>query len=690
MLEPAEKPHFGPSLAKRVDATDTLHGVQVSDPYRWLEDEKSAETQAWMKEYADFTNAYLSKLPERDALEERLKELSYIDFVGAPVHKGKHYFFARRHKEKEKTVWYWRPSKTAEPKVLLDPNTMSDDGSIALKLVEPSYDGKTVVYSLSKNNADEAALHIMDVSTGKAREAEVIEGAKYAHPSWSPDNEGFYYVKLPTDPKIPAAELPGYAELRYHRLGDKPEEDALIYERTNDPKRFLHGEVSRDGRWLFVYESRGWNSRDVFYKDLKKKDDEFKPLVVGLDAKFDVYAWKNKFYVQTEYEGAKGRILVVDPNKPELENWKEIVAEQPDAVLESFNIVGGKLALSYLRNASTELRLHELSGKLVRTIELPGIGSASNLKGNPEDDEAYYTFSSFTTPYTTFEISVKSGKSKPYFELEVPIDPEKYEVKQVWYPSKDGTKISMFVVSKKGTKLDGSTPFLLSGYGGFNINETPDFEASLFAWLEKGAGYAVPNLRGGGEYGEEWHRAGMLLKKQNVFDDFIGAAEYLVKEGYTKSERLAISGGSNGGLLVGAAMTQRPDLYKAVVCAVPLLDMVRYHLFGSGKTWIEEYGSAEDPAQFKALYAYSPYHHVEPNTDYPALLMLSADSDDRVDPMHARKFTAAIQAAQKSPEVPVLFRMETNAGHGGGDMIQKLVERRADTYAFLIQQLGVK
>ncbi len=696
MLTPADKPHFGPALARRGDVVDTLHGVEIADPYRWLEDASSAETQAWMKGYADFTADYLKQLPGRAVLATRLKELSYIDFVGAPRRRGKRYFFSRRHKDKEKSVWYWRASKAAEPKVLLDPNSMSQDGSVALKEVTPSYDGKTIVFKLSKNNADQATLHIMDVATGQDRPAEAIEGAKYAYPSWSPDNLGFYYVKLPTDPKIPAAELPGYAELRYHRLGQDPAQDELIYEKTGDPKRFLHGDVSRDGRWLFVYQSRGWNSRDVYYRDLKGAQPAFRPLVVGVDAKFDVYAWKDKFYIQTEYKGAKGRMLVADAkqvtsrDKSSPDDWRELVAEQPDAVLQDFNIVGGRLALNYLRNASTELRIHELSGALVRKLELPGIGSSSNLSGNPEDDEAYYTFSSFTTPYTTFEVSVRSGKSKPYFELEVPVDPKPYEVQQVWFTSKDGTKVSMFVVLKKGAALDGSTPFLLRGYGGFNISETPDFDASDFAWLERGAGIAVPNLRGGGEYGEEWHRDGMLLKKQNVFDDFIAAAEYLIAKGYTKPTRLAIAGGSNGGLLVGAAMTQRPELFQAVACGVPLLDMLRYHLFGSGKTWIEEYGSADDAEQFKALRSYSPYQRVKPGTKYPALLMLSADSDDRVDPMHARKFTAAIQAAQADSSTPVLFRMETNAGHGGGDMVEKTVDRKADTYAFLFSQLGVE
>ncbi len=687
--------HFGPPLARAENTADTLHGQQVSDPYRWLEVEKAPEVKAWMKEYDRFTRGHLSELPGRAALTARVNELSYIDFVGAPQRRGGYVFFTRRHKDKEKAIYYVRQGKTGEPKVLLDPNTMSEDGSVAVKGIFPSYDGKTVIYKLSKNNADEATLHIMDVATQKTREAEEIVGAKYAYPSWSPDHQGFYYVRLPTDSSIPVSELPGYAELRYHKLGTSPDTDALIYEKSGDPQRFLHGEVSRDGRWLLAYHNHGWNRTDVYFRDLKAANlpsgkEGFKPLVVGEDAKFGVMPWQGKFYIHTDYGAPRGRVLVADPKEPKLAAFKELIGQQEDAVLEEVDIVGGRLALSYLRRASTELRLHELSGKLVRPIALPSLGSATNLMGNPEDDEAYYTFSSFTTPFTTYEVSVKSGVSKPYFTLDVPVDASPYEVKQVHYPSKDGTQISMFIVHKRGITLDGSTPFLLHGYGGFSINETPEFDAANFAWLERGAGYALPNLRGGGEYGEEWHRDGMLLKKQNVFDDFIAAAEYLTKEGYTRPERLAISGGSNGGLLVGAAMTQRPELFKAVVCAVPLLDMVRYHLFGSGKTWIAEYGSAEDPEQFRALHAYSPYHHVKQGVSYPALLMLSADSDDRVDPMHARKFTAAIQAAQGSPTTPVLFRMEANAGHGGGDLVEKTVARKVDTFAFLFSQLGVR
>jgi prolyl oligopeptidase len=678
----------GPPIARRADVVDTIHGVAVADPYRWLEDVKSQETQAWLTRFDEHTRGYLSKLPGREALAARLTELSYVEWVSPPRRRGTRYFWSQQHKDKEKAVWYWREGKSGKPNVLLDPNTLSEDGSVSVHGVFPSYDGKWIAYKLSKNNKDEATLHLMDVATGKVSAVDVIEGAKYAEPSWDPKATGFYYTRLPTDPTIPIDKLPGEQAVYFHKIGEDPAKDAQVREKNGDPKTFVGADISRDGNFLVLGVYHGWTKNDLYYKDLRKHQD-WQPLAVGHHAHFYETVHAGRIYVRTDLDAPRYRLMVVDPAKSiALADWKEVVPQDAKGVLESVDVVGGHLALKYLENASSRLVITDLEGKRVRSIDTPSIGTLSALYGNPEDDEAYYTYESFLEPLNVFETSIKKGGRKPFFEVKVPVDPTPYVAEQVWYPSKDGTPISMYVIHRKDMKKDGSTPFLLTGYGGFKISKVPAFMATLFAWLDRGGGFALPNLRGGGEYGEDWHRAGMLEKKQNVFDDFIGAAEWLQKNGYTSKQKLAIHGGSNGGLLVGAAMTQRPELYRAVVCAVPLLDMVRYHLFGSGRTWISEYGSAEDPALFNVLHGYSPYHHVKPGTPYPALLMLTADSDDRVDPLHARKFAAAVHHAKGGSRV--LVRVETKAGHAGGDMIKKNVERSVDMYSFLFDELGLK
>ena len=671
-----------------VDAADLMHGVSVSDPYRWLEDVKSPEVKSWMDAQDHYARERLAKLPGHEALAQRLRELFYVDSISAPAHRGKRYFYSRRHADREKAVIYWKEGEHGEEHVLLDPNTMSKDGSTSVGTWAPSWDGKRVAYALHVNNADEATLYVKEVATGQISEVDVIQGAKYAAPQWTPSGDGFYYAYLPTDAKIPVSERPGYTEIRYHQLGTPQSADPLLHERTGDPKTFLNVSLSRDGRWLFAYIRHGWNATDVYYRDLHHAEPAWKPFVVGQPAQFSVIPWKEHFYVITNQGAPRWHVYRTETGHPDREHWREIVPEDKSAVLDNAQVIGGHLVLTYLKNAASALEIRTLEGKPVRAVPLPGIGATTGMVGNPDEDDAYFAFTSFTTPPRIYHTSVKSGETALWSEVKVPVDPSPYTVEQVWYPSKDGTKVSMFIVRRKDLPRDGSTPFLLYGYGGFNLSMTPAFASSIYPWLEAGGGYAVANLRGGGEYGEEWHQAGMLARKQNVFDDYISAAEYLVHEGYTKPERLAIRGGSNGGLLVGAAVTQRPDLFRAAICAVPLLDMVRYHLFGSGRTWIPEYGTAEDAAQFKAIYAYSPYHHVKPGTHYPALLMLSADSDDRVDPMHARKMVARLQAANAGPH-PIWMRIEKNAGHGGADMVRQAVEQNADQYAFLMRELGM-
>jgi prolyl oligopeptidase len=682
---PAEaKPPYPPS--RTTETSDVLHGTSVKDSYRWLEDEKSPEVQAWMKAQDALTRQRLAGLPGRAELEARLKELLYVDSLEAPVHRGSRYFYARRHADKEKSIVYVREGAEGAEKILLDPNAWSTDGSASLGRWSVSWDGGTIAYGKKVNNSDESTLYVMDVATGKVSDVDAIDGAKYAQPSWTPDGKAFYYTKLPVDPKIPASERPGFADIRLHRLGTDPKSDAIVKEKLGNPSTFQNVDVTRDGRFLFLVVAHGWTWNEIWFRDLAKDaaSNAWTPLAVGIKAHFGVEETGGRFFVQTDEGAPKGRIFAVDPTDPARAKWKEIVRERHDATLQGFSIVGGRLALDYLKSAASLLELRNVDGTLVREVPLPGIGSASGLVGRDDEDEAYFSFQSFTTPTSIYKTSASTGATSLYFQVKVPVDASPYTVSQVFYPSKDGTRVSMFIVHRKDFKRDGTSRAMLEGYGGFLVSETPAFRASLFPWLERGGIYAVPNLRGGGEYGEEWHEAGMLLKKQNVFDDFAAAAAYLAKEKWTSADRLVLRGGSNGGLLLGAMITQHPDLFRVALCGVPLLDMVRYHLFGSGKTWISEYGSADDAAQFKALYAYSPYHHAKAGTKYPSVLLLSADSDDRVDPMHARKFAAALQAA--STGGPVLLRIEKHAGHGGADLVKAAVESRADEYAFALAE----
>ncbi len=676
---------------------EQLHGVEVADPYRWLEDDKSTEVKNWMSAQDSVARAELAQLAGRDKLIDRLRALFYVDSISVPLHRGGRYFYKRTFATKEKGIVYVREGEAGVEKVLLDPNTMSADGTTSIGEWMPSHDGKKVAYTLHANNSDEATLYVIDVDTITPSKVDVIEGAKYASPAWTPKGDGFYYTFLPSGPNITVADRPGFAEVRFHKLGTSPQSDTLIHPRTGSAETFIAPQLSHDGRWLFVYIQHGWNASDVYYRDLSSSDKNWKTLVAGKQALFEIEAYKNRFYVRTNDGAPKWKMVEVDPAHPQLENWRPLVAESADAVLDGSAIIGDRFVLSYLKNAVTELAIHHLDGKLDHFVKLPGIGAVTQVAGEPEDTAAYFDFASFTQPRQVWKLPLAQGctakcgdgnETELWAEIKLPIDATPYAVEQVWYPSKDGTKISMFIVHRKDMPKNGTTPFLLTGYGGFNVSMQPAFSAGLYPWLEAGGGFALPNLRGGGEYGEAWHQAGMQANKQNVFDDFIGAAEYLVKQGYTQPARLAIRGRSNGGLLMGASMTQRPDLFRAVICGVPLLDMVRYPLFGSGKTWVPEYGSPDDGAQFKTLYAYSPYHHVKADVKYPSLLMTSADADDRVDPMHARKMVAAVQAATTSG-LPVLLRIEKHSGHGGADLVKQAVEMAADEYAFIIHELGM-
>ncbi|NUP06690.1 MAG: S9 family peptidase [Polyangiaceae bacterium] len=680
MTPPATKPLAYPENHPG-DAVDTLFGQKVADPYRWLEDENAPNVKTWVDAQDKLARAELSRMPERDAIATRLKELLYIDSLSAPRKRGQRYFYSRRHADKEKAIVYVKDGEKGKERILLDPNAWSSDGSVSLGTWSPTWDGKKVAYAQRANNADEATLYVLDVDTMKKSEVDVIEGAKYAYPSWTPSGDGFYYTWLPIDPKIKPADRPGFAEVRFHKLGSDPKTDEIIHEKTGNASKFIGSDLTKDGKFFFLSIDDGWTSNELHFRDGRDKKAKLTRLADAGKGHYRADGFNGNIYVMTDEGAPRWRVFRVDPKKPERAAWVEVVKEDPTATLDTFAIIGGKLVLSYLDKASSRLEIRELDGAKPRKVDLPGLGTVSGLVGQTDDDEAYYMYESFTAPLEVHKLSIKSGKASLYSKVKVPIDADKFTSEQVEYKSKDGTVVTMFIVRPKEAKKDGSNRVLLYGYGGFQVNETPSFWATLYPWLERGGILAVPNLRGGGEYGEAWHQDGMKLKKQNVFDDFIGAAKFLIKENWTKPQKMVISGASNGGLLVGAVMTQAPDLFAGVLCGVPLLDMVRYHQFGSGRTWISEYGSAENEPEFRALYAYSPYHHVKAEK-YPALLMLASDHDDRVDPLHARKFVAAVQ--DRSTGGPVLLRVERNAGHGGADLRKAEVEKGADRIAFAL------
>lgn len=683
----------------RESTADSLHGVRVPDPYRWLEEGDQPRVRGWVEKQVALGRAYLDRQPEREAVASRLRQLFYFDWTTPPAHEGKRWFFQRRHKDKEKPVFYYRDTLDGEERVAIDANRLSEDGSVSLQGAWPSPSGRYVAYKQSRNNTDAGTLHVRDLDTGEERESERIAGANYhTGVAWQRD-EGFYYTWQPTDANVPVTERPKKVELRFHQLGAAPESDATIVAANPDPTIALLAEASSDGRWLIV-RWKGTRSHGVWIKDLRQPptdtpshpwNDPFEragltQLVVGKDADYWVQAWKDRFYVRTNEGAARGRILRVDPRRPQRGSWEEIVPEHPTAILEGLRVAGGRLALHWQSDVQSRLEVRSLEGRVLHEVALPGIGSISGIYGQPDEDEAYYAFASFTAPPRVFSMSMKTGRSRLWGQPDLPVDLSMFETRQVFFESKDGTRVPMFLVHRRELPRDGEQPTLLTGYGGFGIGQKPSFSPYDAVWLERGGVIAVPNLRGGNEYGRSWHLGGARENKQNVFDDFTAAARWLISERLTRPERLAISGASNGGLLVGAAMTQHPELFKAVVCSVPVLDMLRYHHFANGVN--PEYGSADDPEQFRFLHAYSPYHRVQRGTRYPALLMMSADSDDRVTPMHARKFLAAIQWAQ-SGDAPALLRVEANAGHDGGDAVARRIAWGVDSLVFLFDQLGM-
>jgi prolyl oligopeptidase len=680
---------------RTVDAFDVHFGVKVADPYRWLEDGKSPEVQAWLTAQNNLARSYLDALPGREALAKRFSELFRIDTISAPSRAGDRYFYMRQNAKQEKSVLYWRSAldANAPEHVLIDPNPLIAKDNASLGSVSPSLDGKLLAYSLKPNNADEATLYVKDVESGVDMPGEVIEGAKYAEPSWLPDASGFVYTYLPPGDPNHLSDRPGLAVVRYHKLGTDPKHDVVLHEKTGDPTKFIGADVSRDGKWIFFEQENGANRNDLYYQPLNGQPtaalaDTWRPIVVGKDFAYSIEAWKGNAYIVTNEDAPHYRAFKVNLDDPRRAKWREIVPESPTFIMSDVSVVGDRLVLQGTENIMSHISILDLDGKLIRELKLPGIGTAG-AGGDPDHPDLFYDFENFTQPPEIFQTTVNDEAETLWAKIDFPVDPSPYQVEQKFFVSKDGTKVPMFIVHRRDILLDGSTPFMLYGYGGFDISMLPEFRAGYYPWLEAGGGFAIVNLRGGGEFGEQWHKDGMLLKKQNVFDDCIGAAEYLINEGYTAPERLAVRGGSNGGLLAGAMLTQRPDLFRVVVCEAPLLDLIRFPLYGGGKTWMPEYGSPNDPEQFKALYAYSPYHHVKSGTAYPSVLFCTPQNDDRVAPMHAFKMTAELQAATSSPN-PILLRLETQSGHGGGDQVSKSIEYGTDIWSFMIHELGAR
>ncbi len=675
-----------PTTAK-VSQVDVYHGTPVADPYRWLEANDSSAVKAWVEAQNAVTFSYLDRIPFRAKVKDRLTRLWNYVRTSAPAKEGAYWFFTKNDGLQNQSVLYRQSTLGGPEEVFLDPNTFSSDGTVSLAGWAFSKDGSRFAYAVSRSGSDWRDIYVMDVQSKKLL-PDKIEWAKFTGISW--EGEGFFYSRYeaPVEGTKALVASNEYHKVYYHRLGTSQSEDKLVYEDPAHPKRNFGVSVTEDERYLFLTGFEGGSKGNpLAYRDLKRGDKAFRPIVESYEYEFNpITNVDGKLLIVTNQGAPRNRIIEIDPERPDPSAWKTIVPEQPE-VLDGVIAVGGKLILVYLKDASHRAYVYRTDGSREREIDLPGLGTVGFAGGKQADTETFYTFTSFTSPTNIYRYDLRTGWSTLHRATEIDAKLDGYETRQVFYPSKDGTKIPMFIVHKKGLKLDGTNPTLLYAYGGFNISLMPTFSAARLVWLENGGVYAMANLRGGGEYGEEWHEAGTKLKKQNVFDDFIAAAEYLIKNRYTSSERLAIQGGSNGGLLVGAVVNQRPDLFRVALPAVGVMDMLRFHTFTIGWAWTRDYGSSEDPEQFKALLAYSPIHAMRPAA-YPATLVTTADHDDRVVPAHSFKYIATLQEKQRGAS-PVLIRIETKAGHGGGKPTSKIIEETADIYAFTWFAMGV-
>ena len=679
-----------PPVAQPRPVADYFHGTRVIDNYRWLEKADSPETQKWVAEENAYTRALLDPLPGRAGIQKRLTELLSIGNVTAPVIAGKHYFYTRREGLQNQPVLYVRDSLNGPDRVLVDANSLSSDGTIALDWFEASDTGKYVAYGTSPSGSEMSTLHVIETKTGTIL-PDTIERTRAASIAWLHDTSGFYYTRYPNKGDVPAGQEVYNRHIYFHLLGSPVESDNLIFGEGRDPEDWPGVSLSNDGRWLLINVSEGWTKSELFLMDLKSDKAAIR-LTTGKNFLYSADVYDGRVYITTNEDAPRYRVFGTEAGNFEREAWKEIIP-QSDAVLQGAAVFGGKLFAQYEQNASSQLKVFDLEGKKLNDLALPAIGSIYSSGGRWNRDEVFYGFQSFTFAPSIYRYDLKDGSTSLWTKVDAPsIDASAYDVAQEWFQSKDGTRVPMFVVHKKGLPKNGKNPTLLTAYGGFNVSLTPTFSRTAYLWMEHGGIYAVANLRGGAEFGEDWHRAGMLDKKQNVFEDMIGAAQHLISEKYTDKHHLAIQGGSNGGLLMGAMITQRPDLFRAVVCQVPLLDMLHYQDFQIAKLWIPEYGTAENPEQFKWLYAYSPYHHVKAGVEYPAVLFMTADTDTRVDPMHAKKMTALMQAEARngiSQTRPILLRIESKAGHGAGKPVAKQIEEFTDVYSFLFWQLGI-
>ena len=672
---------------EKVSQVDTYFGNEVPDPYRWLEDDQSAETAAWVDAQNEVTDAYLNDIPFREAINERLTELWNYEKYSAPSKEGDAYYFFKNDGLQNQSVLYRQESLEAEPEVFLDPNTFSDDGTVALSSISFTDDGSLLAYSISESGSDWRKILVMDVATQQVVE-DTLKDVKFSGISWQ-NNDGFYYSSYdkPEEGSALSARNMNH-QLFYHALGAPQEQDQLIFGGEAQPRRYVSGRVTEDQRYLAISAAMSTSGNELYVKDLSQPNSEIVPIVTDFDSEQSiVHSEGNTLYIVTDREAPNQRVVTVDSRQPQPKQWQDLVAER-DEVLEAATFAGGKMFLNYLKDASTRIEQYDLQGNQEKIIELPAIGSAGGFGGKQEDKTVFYTFTSFTYPTTIYSYDIASGESTVFRQPSIDVNPDDYVTEQVFYESKDGTKVPMFIVHKKGLEKNGQNPTYLYAYGGFNISLTPYFSVTQLYWLENGGVYAMPNLRGGGEYGKSWHEAGTKMNKQNVFDDFIAAGEYLKQEKYTSTERLAIAGGSNGGLLVGATMTQRPDLCQVALPAVGVMDMLRYHQFTAGAGWAYDYGIADSSeAMFEYLYDYSPVHNIEEGVSYPATLVTTADHDDRVVPAHSFKFAATLQEKHEG-ENPVLIRIETKAGHGAGKPTSKQIEEWTDKYAFTFYNMN--
>ncbi|MBM3997548.1 MAG: S9 family peptidase [Planctomycetes bacterium] len=690
-----KKPAYPPTKTDNV--VDVLHGVEVVDPYRWLEDGKSTDTLEWVDAQNKLTQTILGNVPGRDKIRERLGSLLEIGSLGVPTPKKGRYFYTKREGTQNQAVLYVRDGVHGKDRALLDINALAKDGTIALDWYYPSKDGKLLAYGLSKDGSEVSTLHIRNVDTGKDL-PDKIERTRACSLAWLNNNSGFYYTRYPAVGSVPKGKENYYRHVYLHHIGGDPKDDARVFGDGRNPEDWPSVNLSQNGKWLAVNVHQGWAKSECYVLNVSKARSEpgdWKPVPIAENtaALFDVTVRNDRFYIHTNFEAPRYRLFEVDPKLPreqwsDKSKWKEVLPQRADK-LEGVRFIGTSLIAEYMHNATNRLHRYDLAGKLVEEIDLPTLGTIAAINGEPDGDEVFFGFQSFAVAPSVYRIDLKKGSQKLWDRVQTEINPEAYVVEQIKYKSKDGTEVPMFLTYKKGIKKDGTNPTLLYGYGGFNISLTPTFATTRFLFLEKGGVLAIANLRGGGEYGEDWHRAGMLDKKQNTFDDFIAAAEWLIASKITTRAKLAIQGGSNGGLLVGAVTTQRPELFKAVVCQVPLLDMTRYHKFLIARLWMPEYGNPDKKEDFEWIHAYSPYQKVKTGTAYPAMLITTAASDTRVDPLHARKMAARLQVASAS-NAPILLRQETRAGHGAGKPRGLILDEQTDIWSFVFAQLGMQ